>query len=184
VLQIGVDEANLISRSVGGDKSAYQLLVEHHLPPLSNYVMRMMANATEADDIIQETFVRLWTHGHKYNPKLAKLTTWLHNIAHNLCIDYFRMTDRLVPESADHPEQESSSPEENYIRQDLAMDIQAAMMTIPERQRSAIIMCHYQGLSNRDAAGVLGVSVDALESLMARGRRKLRQNLSTNWQEL
>jgi RNA polymerase sigma-70 factor (ECF subfamily) len=94
------------------------------------------------------------------------------------------MTDRLVPESADHPEQESSSPEENYIRQDLAMDIQAAMMTIPERQRSAIIMCHYQGLSNRDAAGVLGVSVDALESLMARGRRKLRQNLSTNWQEL
>ncbi len=183
MLQIGVDEANLIRRSVGGDKSAYQLLVEHHLPPLSNYVMRMMANAAEADDIIQETFIRLWTHGHKYNHGSAKLTTWLHNIAHNLCIDYFRKNDRLVPESADQPDQETSGPEEDYIQQGMAMDIQTAMMTIPERQRSAIIMCHYQGLSNKDTATVLGVSVDALESLMARGRRKLRHNLSTNWQE-
>ena len=180
---MGVDEADLIGRSVGGDESAYELLVEQHLPSLSSYVMRMMANAAEADDIIQETFIRLWTDGYKYKPRSAKLTTWLHNIAHNLCIDYFRKHNRLIAEEGEQPDAAVIGPEENYIRHSLGRHIQGAMMAIPERQRSAIIMCHYQGLSNRDAASVIGVSVEALESLMARGRKKLRNILTLDWQE-
>jgi RNA polymerase sigma-70 factor, ECF subfamily len=181
VLLTGVDESELISRSVGGDESAYQLLVEQHLPSLSGYVMRMMANAAEAEDIIQETFIRLWTHGYRYRPGSAKLTTWLHNIAHNLCIDYFRKHNRLV-DISDEPDEEIPGPENNYAQHGLKKDIQDAMMAIPERQRSAIIMCHYQGLSNKDAAIVLGITVDALESLMVRGRKKLRSMLTLNWQ--
>jgi RNA polymerase sigma-70 factor (ECF subfamily) len=71
-------------------------------------------------------------------------------------------------------------PEEDLAQQGLAKNIQQAMMSLPERQRSAIIMCHYQGLSNKDAAVVLNVSVDALESLMARGRKKLRTLLESD----
>jgi RNA polymerase sigma-70 factor (ECF subfamily) len=175
-----VDESDLIKQSVAGDESAYQLLLEKHLPSLSNYVMRMMANTAEADDIIQETFIRLWTRGSKFNPETARLTTWLHNIAHNLCIDHFRKYNRLVGDSFDEPIAEAPGPEEDLTRQGLAKNIQQAMMSLPERQRSAIIMCHYQGLSNKDAAVILNISVDALESLMARGRKKLRKLLESD----
>jgi RNA polymerase sigma-70 factor (ECF subfamily) len=177
---MGVDESDLIKQSVAGDESAYQLLLEKHLPSLSNYVMRMMANTAEADDIIQETFIRLWTRGNKFNPETAKLTTWLHNIAHNLCIDHFRKNSRLVDDSVEQPIAVAPGPGEDLAQQGLAENIQQAMMSLPERQRSAIIMCHYQGLSNKDAAVVLNVSVDALESLMARGRKKLRTLLESD----
>jgi RNA polymerase sigma-70 factor (ECF subfamily) len=177
---MGVDESELIKQSVAGDESAYRLLLEKHLPSLSNYVMRMMANTAEADDIIQETFIRLWTRGNKFNPETAKLTTWLHNIAHNLCIDHFRKSSRLVNNSIEQPIAVAPGPEEDLAQQGLAKNIQQAMMSLPERQRSAIIMCHYQGLSNKDAAVVLNVSVDALESLMARGRKKLRTLLESD----
>lgn len=175
-----VDEADLIKRSVAGDESAYRRLLEKHLPSLSNYVMRMMANTADADDIIQETFIRLWTRGNKFNPETARLTTWLHNIAHNLCIDYFRKYNRLVGDSVKQPIAEASGPEEDLIQHGLVESIAHAMMSLPERQRSAIIMCHYQGLSNKDAALILDVSVDALESLMARGRKKLRKLLESD----
>lgn len=178
---MGVDEADLIRRSVNGDESAFELLLEQYLPSLTNYVMRMMANTAEADDIIQETFIRLWTHGQKFNPGTAKLTTWLHNIAHNLCIDHFRKHSRLVGESAEQYDAGATGPEQDYIRQRQVSSIHEAMITLPERQRSAIIMCHYQGLSNKDAAAVLDVSVDALESLMARGRRKLKDILENEY---
>ncbi len=175
-----VDEAELIKQSVAGDESAYQLLLEKHLPSLSSYVLRMMANTAEADDIIQETFIRLWTRGNKFNPGTARLTTWLHNIAHNLCIDYFRKQYRFAGHFSEQEVSETPGPEENLSHQGLVKNIQEAMMSLPERQRSAIIMCHYQGLSNRDAAVILDVSVDALESLMARGRKKLRKLLGSD----
>ena len=177
-----VDEYDLVKKSVDGDQSAYQHLLDQHLSSVSNFVMRMMANAAEADDIIQETFIRLWTHGHKFDPRKAKLTTWLHNIAHNLCIDHFRKFNRMVNESPDDEVSDQAGPEEKFMQQDMAATIQDAMMRLPEKQRSAIIMCHYQGFSNRDAAKMLDVSVDALESLMARGRRKLRQILKIDGQ--
>lgn len=177
---MGVDETDLIKQSVSGDESAYQLLLEKHLPSLSNYVMRMTANSAEADDIIQETFIRLWSLGSRFNPEKARLTTWLHNIAHNLCIDHFRKHKRMAGDLVERNDPEVAGPEETLHQQGLIKNVQEAMMSIPERQRSAIIMCHYQGLSNKDAALILDVSVDALESLMARGRKKLRKLLESD----
>ncbi len=179
-----VDELKLVQQSVAGDEAAYRLLLEKHLPSLSRYIARMLGNVTEVDDIIQEASLRLWTKGKQFDPKKTKLTTWLHNIAHNLCIDHFRKHHRVVTKPADEVEalmrMESYGPESDSIHAGLKLDIASAMMEIPERQRSAIIMCHYQGLSNKDAAAILGVSVDALESMMARGRKKLRILLAVN----
>ena len=179
---MGLDEPDLVRKSINGDQSAYQLLLDQHLSSVSNFVMRMMANTAEADDIIQETFIRLWTHGDKFNPEKAQLTTWLHNIAHNLCIDHFRKFKRLVEEPSTEKASTLAGPEDKAIQADMTATVQEAMMKLPERQRSAIIMCHYQGLSNKDAAMILDVSVDALESLMARGRRKLKQMLLVDGQ--
>ena len=177
-----VDESELIRAMVAGDESAYRKLLDRHLPSLSNYVMRMMGNTADADDIVQETLIRLWTRGHQFSFKKTKLTTWLHKIAHNLCIDHFRKYQRLVNENLVQEVALTSGPETRLVQQGLSRDIKRAMMVLPERQRSAIIMCHYQGLSNKEAAIVLDISVDALESLMVRGRGKLRQILAADYE--
>lgn len=178
-----VSEADLINKLRSGDEDAYRVLLDRHLHSLNSYVMRMMASSADAEDIVQETFVRLWTHAAKYDPKVAKLSTWLHNIAHNLVIDHFRKHNRLVLEEQPEDFAEdapATRPIDHLIDENTSKAVSSCLMQLPERQRSAIIMCHYQGMSNKDAAEILDVSVDAVESLMARGRRKLRQLLNVD----
>ena len=174
-----ISEEDLVEQLVSGNEDAYRKLLDRHLPSLTGYVMRMMSsNSADAEDILQETFLRLWTHGRRYDPKVSKLSTWLHNIAHNLCIDYFRKNNRIVLEEQPEELTDQDAHLENLANLENAAQIERCMMQLPERQRSAIIMCHYQGMSNKDAAVILGTSVEALESLMARGRRKMRQLLT------
>jgi RNA polymerase sigma-70 factor (ECF subfamily) len=170
-------EAELVEQLRSGDENAYQILLDRHLAPITAYVTRMMASNADTEDIVQETFLRLWTQGTRYNPATSKLTTWLHNIAHNLCIDHFRKHNRMVQEeTADEPDEQEEFVDQLAHFED-TKHIEQSLMHLPERQRSAIIMCHYQGMSNRDAAVIMETSVEALESLMARGRRKLRKLL-------
>ena len=166
----------LVQRVAQGDEAAYSLLVARHLPALGRYVVRMMANHADADDVVQDTFIRFWTNATKFDPQQSRLTTWLHNIAHNLCIDYFRKHNRLVGEVDD--EQSVRGPEVDSEQRETARKIDQLMMQLPERQRSAIIMCHYQGMSNKEVADVLDISVRALESLLVRGRNSLRKGLN------
>lgn len=167
-------EAELVRRVVEGDQMAYQAILNDQLPSVSRFVARMLGNAGEAEDITQEVFIRLWTHADRYDPSVSKLTTWLHNIAHNLCIDYFRKRKRLVNQDLDENIEGGDEPDAHLLEERDADMIREAMMKLPERQRSAIIMCHYQGLSNKQTAEILAVSIDALESLLARGRKSLR----------
>lgn len=145
------------------------------------------------EDIRQETLLRLWTQADRWRPEIAALSTWLHRIAHNLCIDHLRRTSRLVGEPEDgeiesltHGSSDAdrdaggTDPHHALGQHRLGDQLREALATLPERQRSALILCHYQGLSNRDAAEVLDVSVDALESLLARARRKLRLLLAAD----
>jgi len=171
-------EAMLVRRVVNKDQPAFQQLLDKHLPGINRYVIRMMGNASNSDDIIQEVFLRLWTRADSFNPEVSRLSTWLHNIAHNLCIDYFRKNSKLTQ----IPIEDTIGGEEpdlELVATIQRQDVKAALMALPERQRSAIIMCHYQGLSNREAAEIMNISVDALESLLSRGRLKLKSILTT-----
>ena len=170
-------EAELVERVIEGDQMAYQAILDDQLPSISRFVTRMLGNASEAEDITQEVFLRLWTHAARFDPTASKLTTWLHNIAHNLCIDHFRKQKRLVDQEPDLNIEGGDEPDAMLLAKIDSNNIREAMMKLPERQRSAIIMCHYQGLSNKEAADILDVSVDALESLLARGRKTLRSVL-------
>ena len=174
-----VTEADLVEQVNAGDENAYKILLDKNLAALTRYVGRMMGNSAEVEDIVQETFIRLWTQGARYDPAAAKLSTWLHNIAHNLCIDHFRKHNRMVLDNElDRPSDDETLLNELVDVENAAL-IGKSLMQLPKRQRSAIVMCHYQGMSNKEAAGILDVSVDALESLMARGRRKLRELLAS-----
>jgi len=168
------DEGELVRRVSEGDQMAYQAILDDQLPPVARFVARMLGNRHEAEDITQEVFLRLWTHAARFDPTTARLSTWLHNIAHNLCIDHFRKHKRMTDQEPDLNIPGGEEPDAALMATIDAATVGEAMMRLPERQRSAIIMCHYQGLSNREAAEILDVSVDALESLLARARRSLR----------
>jgi len=173
----GTSEEELILQLQGGSAMAYRQLLDNHLPSVNRYVVRMMGNSADTEDITQEVFLRLWLKSGDFNPSLAKLSTWLHKIAHNLCIDHFRKHTNEKTESNPDELAGGIEPIGVLVRAREHSNIQMAMQCLPERQRSAIVMCHYQGLSNKEAAIILEISVDALESLLSRGRQKLRNLL-------
>lgn len=176
------EEAELVRRVAGGDRAAFRVLVEQHQRPLSAYARRMMNDPDSADDIVQETFLRFWSRAGRFDPQAARLTTWLHNIAHNLCIDSYRKLSRITSMDDAEPESpQDSGPDERLESTERGARVKAAVAALPERQRSALLMCHYQGLSNKEAAKILEVSVDALESLLARARRRLKQDLEVDY---
>ena len=171
------DERQIIERILAGSDLAFQKILDLHTQRIFNYVRRMTSNSIEAEDLAQETFIRFWVSRDRFDPDRVKLTTWLHRIAHNLCIDYFRrrqLQERQVPVQSDSQD----SPDTDYELSIRAAVVNKALMTLSERQRSAIVLCHYQNFSQHDAAHILGLSVDALESLLRRGRSKLKQILA------
>ena len=171
-----------------GDQSAYQTLVSQHLNAISHYAFRLLGNRKDTEDICQEVFLKLWINAAKWQPEKSKLTTWLHRITHNLCIDYLRkhrntqITDELDSESE---EQEVWSGQNNNDEEEEKQDKQRlddAIRLLPENQRSALMLCHYAGFSNKEAAAIMNVSVKALESSIARARRSLRSQLQNQGQ--
>lgn len=168
----------LMARVAVADREAYAELVSRFLGPLTWFGQRLLSKPEEAEDLVQETFLRLWTHAHQWQPGRGKVTTWLHTIMHNLCIDHHRRDRSDTSGELDKVLEAGATPDGTLAEDDRARAIHLALAALPERQRSAIVLCHFQGFSNRDAAEVIGVSVDALESLMARGRRAMRERLN------
>lgn len=169
---------SLIGRVNAGDRIAWSLLVDRHMTPVFNYAWRMLDDRAEAEDVAQETFVRLMRKAPDWQRGDASLRTWLFRVAINQCIDR-RRARRTVPLD-DRPDvaDRASDPAATDRGIDIKVAVQAALQELPERQRAALVMVHYQGFSNAESAEALEVSVDALESLLARARRALRQSLA------
>ncbi|MBL6689878.1 MAG: sigma-70 family RNA polymerase sigma factor [Pseudomonadales bacterium] len=169
-------EAHVISRMQSGDHVAYRQVLDHHLAQLMAYATRLTGSVPDAEDIVQETFVRLWTNRQRYDPSKARLSTWLHRIAHNQFVDSYRRTrDR----KADGDEDSSvvHGPDAFLESATQGQAVSQALMQLDERQRSALVLVHYQGMPHKDVADILDVSVDALESMLRRSRKKLKDIL-------
>jgi RNA polymerase sigma-70 factor (ECF subfamily) len=162
----------------GGDPAAVRALVARKLPRLLSLAGRMLGDGPEAEDVAQEAFLRVWKQAPKWRPGAARFDTWLHRVALNLCYDRLRRRRELAV--ADPPERadEGPAPDRGLLALDIGNRVAAAMAALPDRQREAIVLCHYQELGNIEAAAVMGVSVEALESLLGRGRRGLRAALA------
>jgi RNA polymerase sigma-70 factor (ECF subfamily) len=158
-----------------GNQRAFRQLVDSYLSPLYRFAQRMLNDPATAEDVVQETFVKVWYQAKRWQPGKAKLSTWLHTIVHNQCIDVYRKNDEPT---VDLQEAENVAAATDAIQQlELSEQITHALQQLPERQRSAILLCYYQGLSNYEAAELLNLSVEALESLLTRGRKTLKQKL-------
>jgi RNA polymerase sigma-70 factor (ECF subfamily) len=167
----------LVLRIGRGDRDAFHVLVERHLARLVGFAGRLLHDRSSAEDVAQETFLRLWTAAPRWRPTGARVGSWLHRVALNLCRD--RRARRPEPRLDDVPEPVDPAPSGVGIvqRREVGEVVQRALAGLPEGQRVAITLCHFQGLRNVEAADVMDVSVEALESLLARGRRALRERL-------
>ena len=177
-------DEDLVRRIAAGDKRAASELVRRHLPKMVGLGRRMLGDATEAEDVAQEVFLRVWKHAATWKPGQAKFETWMHRVAMNLCLDSLRKGVRNAGEvSPETPDAHASATRslDDMQRRERVRD---ALQVLPERQRAALVLCYYQERTNIEAAEILGVSVDALESLLSRARRTLKTELSAERAEL
>jgi RNA polymerase sigma-70 factor (ECF subfamily) len=172
-----VEDIDLLAQAARGDVPAYRQLVDRHLRGVNAFAYRMLGSRAEAEEVAQESFLRLWQEAGRFVAR-AKPSTWLYRVAHNLAVD--RLRRRRERSDPDGLEQVPASerPSRPFQERQLADAVEHALAELPERQRAAIGLVHYQGLSNAEAADVLGVGVRALESLLARARRQLRESLA------
>ena len=176
-------DAELLRRVGDGDRDCARLLVDQHLGRILNYAYRMLGDAAEAEDVAQETFLRLWRTLDTWRDE-APLIHWLQRVAYNLCIDRLRRRRPVSLETAPEPLDPSEGPAGMLHRLELADAVANAIGRLPERQRAAVVFVHQEGLSNIETAALMGISVEAVESLLARGRRSLRKMLEALRPEL
>ncbi|MFC7290866.1 RNA polymerase sigma factor [Hirschia litorea] len=179
-----VSDDELVEKVGRGDRQAASVLVRRHSQRVLNISRRMLGNEAEAEDVTQDVFLKVWKSAVRWVPGEAKFTTWLHRVTMNACLDKLRKPRMgnmdVVPETVD----EAATPAEELETKSRSNMLKIAMQDLPERQRAALALCYFEDVSNIEAAGILEVSVDALESLLARGRRALKQALMANKDEL
>ncbi len=170
-------DAELVALAGAGDRAAAQSLMARHLPRMMTLARRMLGDPSEAEDAVQDAFMRLWTHAARWRPGAAKFETWLYRVTLNQCYDRLRKrTNARLDEAADIVDP-AADPAQKLDESSLSEAVAGAVLELPERQRAAILLCHYQDRGNIEASEILGISVEALESLLARGRRTLRRRL-------
>ncbi len=172
-------DADLVRKAGAGDARAAEALVLRHIGRITGLARRMLNDAAEAEDVAQEVFLRVWREAPRWKPGAAKFETWMHRVTLNLCYDRLRRR-RETPdaEAGLATPDPGASASDAWLAQQRAQRVRLAMAALPERQRAAIALCHFEDASNIEAAAALEVSVEALESLLSRGRRALRAALA------
>jgi RNA polymerase sigma-70 factor (ECF subfamily) len=178
-----------MARIARGDNDAFEILVNRHQTSVLNLVYRFVGDRTQAKDLGQEVFLRVWQAAKSYKPK-AKFTTWIYRITANLCFnelksarrkkwfqflrsdgDYEIQTEEAFPDG-------SPSPEDVLLAKERSRQISDALQSLPENQRMALILKRYDDLSYQEIGQILGCSVSAIESLLVRAKRNLQEKLT------
>ncbi|HTG45688.1 MAG TPA: sigma-70 family RNA polymerase sigma factor [Verrucomicrobiae bacterium] len=182
-------DAALMLRVRNGDRDAFELLVDKYKQPVINLAYRTVNDATEAEDLAQHVFLQVFKAAHRYQVS-AKFSTWLFTIARNLCLNEIRRRSRHRAESLDETfagddeqpirqieDVKTFAPPDALLHGELEEKIQQGLADLPEKQRTAILLCRQDELSYEQIAEILGCSVSATKSLIHRGRETLKQKL-------
>jgi RNA polymerase sigma-70 factor (ECF subfamily) len=173
-------DQELMERVSRGDAVAFQILVDSGISRILAVARRMLGDDMEAEDVAQDVFLRLWRQADKWEGGRAKVSTWLYRVTVNSCIDRLRArredTVKELPELAHQATQEQAMEEE-----DLQRYMDEALQALPERQRTALVLFHYEDLSMSAVSEIMDASVEAVESLLGRGRRTLKKDLESQW---
>jgi RNA polymerase sigma-70 factor, ECF subfamily len=186
-------DLRLMLRIRNGDEEAFQQLVEIHQHRVVGTCARMLGDDTEAEDVAQQVFIRIWKSAARWEPS-AKFTTWLYTILRNLVFNECRRRSRhparsldAVQEDGEQPQQfeDSSVKAPNVLLLDIEMQeaVARAIEELPETQRMAVILRRYQDVSYEEIAAVLELTVPAVKSVLFRARTELREKLKKYLEE-
>lgn len=172
------DAAPLMARIRSGDRDAYTILVRRYGGHIYSLARHMCGGTGEAEEIAQEVCLRLWQRPDAWNPQRGSFKAWLDRVIVNACLDQLRR--RKWQGGAVSEEWADGAPDAVSVlqQQEEHTAVRAALLQLPPRQRAALLLVEYRGLGQAAAAADMGLSVDALESLLARGRRKLKEILA------
>lgn len=180
----GVSDGVLLEQAAAGDADAFRALVSRHLPVMLAVARRMLRDDAEAEDVAQEAMLRLWRSSDRLEIGDFGVRPWLRRVVSNLCIDRVRSA-RNTTVTDELPEQPQPALQVvNMERQEAAQRVKLALKALPERQRLALVLFHYEGQSQIEIGKALGVSDEAVESLLSRARRSLKVALANEWQQL
>jgi RNA polymerase sigma-70 factor, ECF subfamily len=187
-MMIEPSDEELMARTGAGDRGAFESLVCRHQARVLNLVFRIVGDRGRASDLTQEVFLKTWTAAAAYEPT-AKFTTWIYRVTTNVCLNDMKRarrqrwlsffgfgmgdTNPLEETVADR----SPSPEALLLGKERSRQIADALQSLPENQRTALILKRYDGLSYQEIAGILGCSVSAVESLLVRAKKNLREKM-------
>lgn len=171
------EDSELLDKLATGDEAAFRMLVERHIDRAYAIALRIVGNAADAEDVVQDTMLKIWSHRGRWQHGRAKFSTWLYRVISNRCIDLRRKPRNenveTVPEVADG----QPGAVEIIERNELNGMLELAMQRLPEQQRIAVIFSYHENMSNGEIAQVMDTTVAAVESLLKRGRQQLRQLL-------
>lgn len=178
------DEALLVLYA-NGDGAAARSLTLRLTPRAYAQAYRMLGDGAEAEDVTQDALMRLWKIAPDWRQGEAQVSTWLWRVVANLATDRLRKRRRIAPlEDAAEPVDEAGDAPAQLQAEARRTALAAALDALPERQRRAVELRHFEGLGNPEIAAILGISVEAVESLTARGKRALARALEGRKAEL
>ena len=171
------EETGLLARVAAGESEAFRGLVDRHLPTVLAIARRMLRDDAEAEDVAQETMLRLWRNAAGLELGPSGVRPWLRRVASNLCIDRVR-SRRNTQVVQEVPEESTPAGQMRYLAErELGARVDRALQALPERQRTAVIMHKYQQMDYRQIAEVLKLSESAVKSLLFRAYETLRGQL-------
>lgn len=173
--ELASDE-ELMVRVAAGDRLAYDALARRHLNRVYAIARGMLKSQTAAEDAAQDAFTRLWIYAPRWAEGKAAFTTWLYRIVVNCCHDHLRKTrqDRNSLEIPEDLAENGPDGEAIYAKRQQDERVKAALQALPDRQRTAVLLCYFQGMTNPEAAAAMDMHVKALEGLLVRARKTLR----------
>ena len=180
----GVDDGQLVARSLRQDHDAFGQLIDRHAPAIVNLAYRMVGNRTDAEDLAQETFLAAFKALSTFRSD-AKFSTWLYRIASNKCMDWLRAKrpggggqDVDADEWLDHYHVEQRTPERLLAQSQVALALDEAIQRLPPLYREAFILKHVEGLSYEEMQEIVGVNGDTLKMRVYKGRLQLSRELA------
>jgi RNA polymerase sigma-70 factor (ECF subfamily) len=171
-------DAELLRAIAGGDRSAFDRLSRRHLDRAYGVALRMTGSRADAEDVVQDVFLRLWQRPEAWRPGQAQFSTWLYRVVVNRCLDLKRRPKGADLDSVEEPQDPDANAEDSLLDAERARALDGAVNQLPERQREAIVLTYTAGLRNAEAASAMEISVKAFEALLVRAKRELRDYLA------
>ena len=172
------DDHELLSLIQDGSRQAFSVLVGRHLDRFYRLAYRYVQNKETAEDIVQDAFLKLWEDPGKWQPERnTKFTTWFYRIVVNQCLDWQKKKRPVELDEEISLADNRDSLDSAMIRMQEQKILEKEIAALPERQRTALNLCFDEGLSNQEAAEVMGVGLKALQSLIMRAKTTLRDRM-------